>query len=358
MASHAADASRASSQEGTAPRLVIVEGNISAGKSTLCRELAERLGYALFLEPTVGNPYLEKYYAEPKVYGLPMQMWLLKQRFVTYCQAICYVLSGASHRDQVEGVLLDRSIFSDCVFAEKNFLDGNISKEGYEFYKNQRQRLLSMLPSPDLVLYLDASAETCFDRIHNLRGRNCEGGIPLAYLQGLDDCYQNFLKDMADRGSKVISLPWNTFGDADEASVMVSGQTPAKLYKHVNTSPASRPLRNLVMSPNNITKAMQMDMIDEALGPDHAFAPVADPDALTKAECVVTPRQEARKRAGKVELMSKMASESNLLSPDGSPHSVLLTPEHGVMEPPASPGDVAVGGGSPNVHLDFADQEE
>ena len=43
-------------------RIIIGEGNISAGKSTLCRELARELGYELFMEPVVTNPYLELYY--------------------------------------------------------------------------------------------------------------------------------------------------------------------------------------------------------------------------------------------------------------------------------------------------------
>ena len=56
---------------------MLLKGNISAGKSTLCRELASALGFELFLEPVVTNPYLEKYYAEPTKYGLAMQVcWM------------------------------------------------------------------------------------------------------------------------------------------------------------------------------------------------------------------------------------------------------------------------------------------
>lgn len=55
-------------------------GNISAGKSTLCRDLAKALGFELFLEPVVTNPYLELYYGDAKAYGLAMQLWLLRQR--------------------------------------------------------------------------------------------------------------------------------------------------------------------------------------------------------------------------------------------------------------------------------------
>jgi len=48
-------------------QLICVEGNISAGKSTLCKELAERLDYELFLEPVLTNPYIERYYADVSV---------------------------------------------------------------------------------------------------------------------------------------------------------------------------------------------------------------------------------------------------------------------------------------------------
>jgi tRNA A37 threonylcarbamoyladenosine biosynthesis protein TsaE len=51
--------------------IIIIEGNIGAGKSTLSKQLAASMRYALFQEPTTGNPYLEKYYSQPKVYALP-----------------------------------------------------------------------------------------------------------------------------------------------------------------------------------------------------------------------------------------------------------------------------------------------
>ena len=72
--------------------LVIVEGNISAGKSTLCRDMAAILNYKVFLEPTLANPYLGKFYQNPKKWALRMQIWLLKQRFNTYVTGLRHVL--------------------------------------------------------------------------------------------------------------------------------------------------------------------------------------------------------------------------------------------------------------------------
>ena len=106
--------------------LIIIEGNISAGKSTLCKELANKLNYKLFLEPACeGNPYLSLFYQNPKKYALKMQLWLLRRRFETFTEAIRLLSEPTCN-----GVLLDRSVYSDFVFAIKNFEDGNISQKG------------------------------------------------------------------------------------------------------------------------------------------------------------------------------------------------------------------------------------
>jgi len=68
--------------------MIIVEGNISAGKSTLADKLGKLMNFRVFLEPTNTNPYLAKFYEEPTKYALPMQIWLLRQRFRTYLQAM------------------------------------------------------------------------------------------------------------------------------------------------------------------------------------------------------------------------------------------------------------------------------
>ena len=86
-----------------------------------------------------------------------------------------------------QGVILDRSVFSDWVFAEKNRLDGTIDAAGFAYYEALRAQLLRGLPLPSVTLYLDVAPQVCFDRVHKLRGRDCESGIPLDYLAGLGD---------------------------------------------------------------------------------------------------------------------------------------------------------------------------
>ena len=76
----------------SSPQLVIVEGNIGVGKSTLSCQLARQLNYRVFLEPTTKNPYLAKFYQDPKKYALKLQLWIFKQRFRTYMAATKHVL--------------------------------------------------------------------------------------------------------------------------------------------------------------------------------------------------------------------------------------------------------------------------
>lgn len=187
------------------PQLVIVEGNIGVGKSTLSCQLARKLNYRVFLEPSAKNPYLAKFYKDPNKYALKLQLWIFKQRFRTYIAATKHVLQTG------QGVLLDRSVFSDTVFAEVNFQQGTISSEGYEYYKDLKKKALQSVPIPHTTLYLDVSPETCTQRIHG-RGRDYESEIPLEYLKGLDASYKKFLEEMRKVGSRVLEYNWTDFG--------------------------------------------------------------------------------------------------------------------------------------------------
>lgn len=68
--------------------IVIVEGNIGVGKTTLTCQLGRKLNYSVFLEPTSRNPYLANFYKEPEKYALKMQLWLLRQRCMMYMRAV------------------------------------------------------------------------------------------------------------------------------------------------------------------------------------------------------------------------------------------------------------------------------
>jgi hypothetical protein len=277
-----------------------------------------------------------------------MQIWLLKQRFVTYCQALHYVLNSEDAcADGCEGVILDRSIFSDVVFAEKNFVDENFTRAGYDFYLELRKRLLASLPQPDAVVYLDASPKTCAERV-KMRSRDCECGIPMAYLEGLDACYSNFMDDMRRKGTPALTLPWEQFGTIGGVAEQLRRTLASARQVVVGADGAAAPtttadlaaLKVLIQDTTAIRKQMNcMPMIAEALGPDAKEAPVADPDVLTQSECVVTPLQNRANRKKPVALNARASSSSSLLA---------------VGEAPDTPGSEASTSSSSGTPTSFA----
>jgi NADH dehydrogenase (ubiquinone) 1 alpha subcomplex subunit 10 len=197
------------------PKLITLEGNIGVGKTYLATELAKLLGYKVFLEPTVANPYLEKFYADPKGYALKLQIWIYRQRFKLFVAAVSHILTTG------QGVILDRSVFSDKIFADANVVEDNITASGYKHYMQLREQSLSKLPWPHLSVVLQASPEICNARIAK-RSRDCESSIPVAYLELLRDGHQTFLSDMAALPSKMICMDWSTFGTAEQVMDVIT----------------------------------------------------------------------------------------------------------------------------------------
>jgi len=306
------------------PALIILEGNISAGKTSLSRDLGKLLGYHVFLEPTITNPYLEKFYADPPKYALTMQIWLLKQRFRTYISALKYAM------EQGKGVILDRSIFSDWVFAEKNRRDKNITEEGYAEYLHIRQQLLAHLPTA-LTIYLDVSPQECHRRVHNLRGRDCEAGIPLDYLIGLDECYHIFLDMMRDAGSKVVKIPWNSFGNSNHVAQMVraSAGSVISLESAIDVEALSRyvnenPLVRSVMDQEQATEEETADLERRLL--EHELANSSSPSTSPSSSSPQSPHGAKSSTPRAANTNEPMLSESPVkVKKDGAIKNVAVT---------------------------------
>ena len=189
-------------------QMIIIEGNIGAGKSTLTGQLCEALGAKPFYEPVKTNPYLEKYYEDPKKYALPMQFYLMSNRYGYHQEGIEHIWKTG------QACIYDRSIYGDYIFAKRNWLDGNMSELDFENYNKMRDVMLKSLMVPHVTLYLDAKPETCLRNI-NSRSRGCESGIQLEYLQGLDDLYREMVLELKQKGSQIVEIDWNEFRPVD-----------------------------------------------------------------------------------------------------------------------------------------------
>lgn len=164
------------------PRFIAVEGPIGVGKTTLASRLAATLGAELVLERPEENPFLERFYRNPRAGALPAQLYFLFQRLQQ--------LSALKQQDLFAPVrVADYLIDKDRLFARTT-----LDEEEYRLYEQVYGRLASDVPRPDLVIYLQARVDVLLGRIAR-RGVRYEQFISRAYLERLNDAYARFFHD-------------------------------------------------------------------------------------------------------------------------------------------------------------------
>ena len=156
--------------------LVVIEGLIGVGKTTLCRIIQQEWQARLVLEPADDNPFLGHFYADPERFAFPAQMFYLANRY-------------AQQQEARQTSLFHPLTVCDYLMA-KDGLFAEMTLSGHELMLYRRfAGLLDDAPlKPDYVVFLDADTEVIRNRIAR-RGIPAEQIIPAAYLDDLRSRY-------------------------------------------------------------------------------------------------------------------------------------------------------------------------
>lgn len=168
-----------------AKHLVLVAGNIGAGKTSLTERLAARLNWQADFESVADNPYLPDFYADMRTWSFHLQVFFLGHR-------------AAQHKKLADGprsAIIDRSIYEDAfIFARALRELGHLSERDYLAYRRLFDLVVESLPAPSLLIDLRAPVEVLLERITR-RARAMEAGITADYLRLLDRYYDEWLAD-------------------------------------------------------------------------------------------------------------------------------------------------------------------
>ncbi len=163
-------------------RYIAIEGPIGVGKTSLARRLASQLDSALVLEDAGSNPFLERFYRDPRGAALPTQLFFLFQRVRQIEDMRQSELFGST---RVADFMLEK----DRMFAQIN-----LDRHELSLYDQIYDSLKVDPPVPDLVVYLQAPVDTLQFRIAS-RGVGYEQDISNRYLERLTEAYARFFHD-------------------------------------------------------------------------------------------------------------------------------------------------------------------
>jgi len=199
-----------------APRFIAVEGPIGVGKTSLTKRLAETFNYELLLENAEENPFLDRFYQNPRQHALATQLFFLFQR--------AQQIADSRQSDLFEPVRVsDFLIDKDRLFAELN-----LEKDEYELYHKVYQHLVIDAPKPDLVIYLQAPTEVLLQRIQK-RGIPSEQMIESEYLNQLNRAYTEFFHYYSD--SKLLIV------NSAEIDLVANDEDYEQLVKYILSLP-------------------------------------------------------------------------------------------------------------------------
>lgn len=171
---------------------LVIEGNIGAGKTTLCNQIATKHNAKLILEQYAENPFLPKFYKDPARYSFPLELSFLAARY------------HQLHRELTSPDLFKSFTVADYFFSKSLiFSQITLQVDEYNLYRSLFNIIYQQLPKPDLYVYLHLPVGKLLENIRK-RGRDYEQDIKPEYLEKLQQGYFEYFRSL--EGQRILIL--------------------------------------------------------------------------------------------------------------------------------------------------------
>jgi deoxyguanosine kinase len=161
---------------------IAIEGNIGAGKTTLTHLLSKKLNARLILEQFADNPFLPKFYENPKQYAFTLELFFMAERFKQLKDML-------QTKDMFQNVTIADYVFSKCLL----FAKVNLPEDEFRLYQKLFDILQQQIVFPDILIYLHSSVHKLQQNIKK-RNRGYEQNIPNEYLFNIQETYTSYIK--------------------------------------------------------------------------------------------------------------------------------------------------------------------
>src|SRR4051812_24457742 len=163
-------------------QFITIEGNIGAGKTTLAHLLSKHYNARLILEQFADNPFLPKFYENPRQYAFPLELFFMAERFKQLKDML-------QMKDMFQNVTIADYMFSKYLL----FAKVNLPEDEFRLYQKLFDIFLQQIIFPDILIYLHSPIHKLQQNIKK-RNRGYEQNIPTEYLFNLQETYTSYIK--------------------------------------------------------------------------------------------------------------------------------------------------------------------
>jgi deoxyguanosine kinase len=176
--------------------LIVIEGCVGAGKSTVAEGLAAYRGSEVLLENFEANPFLQAFYNDPVEHAIETEFAFLLLHF--------HQLKNHAAADTQSEVIADFHLGKDLIYSELNLKDERAKHLFAQLY----ELCAAKTPRPALMIFLSATTDLLVRRIRE-RNRSFEQDIDPAYYASVNEAYEDYFDRFAGRKLRISMDTWD-----------------------------------------------------------------------------------------------------------------------------------------------------